>query len=174
MKQSEFADKLYKALLDSGFNYTGKINLTDDEINTYRDLSPKAMVEQFTKRNKLAEKSRVLELFLKIYNVNQKNVFKIGLAEVLKNLRFDYTGYLFFIKFSNNRFISVEGEHQKTEYLWLLDTMPIFEDAEEFYNDITKMYKYKLEAEAKKYVEENKQLSLIDFFDKMDRMLVFS
>lgn len=152
-ERSDFADILQKALLAKGISYTGKITLTNEEINTYRDLSPKAMADNYSVTHNLEEKNKILKILKEIYKLNMQNVFHFATKDRLEEYDLDYSKYLFIFRHLNI-FLSVDGQKAQTIYTWKKDSQPIFSDAAIIYDEYLKIKEFKLSPEQKDVIDK--------------------
>lgn len=161
--RSEFANKLYQALKDAGFFYSGKINLTEEEFNSYKDLSPKEMAQKYATAHALAEKSKIFFFIKRLEEDTVKGVKTFKLRESIIEAKLRQAEYMWAFQNHPDMFkIDGVNNYVNRRYLWVRDSKPIFSDAEVMYNYAHALKDFKLNPKMKAYVKENCELSFED------------
>ena len=165
-EKTDFAEKLHKALKDAGFFYTGLISLTDEEFNSYKGLSPKAMAEKYATAHAIAEKSKIFTFMRQLYDDTIKGQKTFKLRESIIQAKLLQNEYMW--AFQNcPKFFQVQGINSNRQYVWVKDSKPIFSDANIIYDFVKKLVDFKLTQAFKTYIRENIELG----FDNINATL---
>ena len=145
------ATQLNEALKLAGFNVS--IELTEEEFDSYKDLSPTQMVNKIIQEKNLKPKTNILKILKSIFDVNQKGEFKFPLYNSLNDISLYPQLYMHAFK-NIPELISVEGEGVSRVYLWKKNSVPTFADAEDIYNLAEMILNYKVIPAQAKVIED--------------------
>lgn len=134
---------LARMLDEAGIKY-GKINVTDEEFNAYRDLSPKQIAEKYAKDHLLKDIGKVFNFITYVYELNQKGEYTGQFREKMEEMGLDIKYYLFIFRYASDGLIKVVGQRAQTTWTWLPKRAPQFEDAQFYYSKVNVIRSYKL------------------------------
>lgn len=166
--KSEFAEKLHAALKAAGFYYTGRIEVSEEEFNSFKDLSPKSMAEAYAKAHDLVEKSKIFYIFKKLYEDTQAGQKTFKLREHIIKEKMRQNEYMHAFQNTPELF-RIEGSANATnrQYIWVKENKPVFSDVDVIYNFVTELTKLKLTNKVKDYIKENSEIG----FDELNMTL---
>lgn len=164
MERSEFSELLYKALMDSGFKYHGKLNITDEDFNSFKDLSPKQMAVVYAEKYNIEDKNKIFQILKEIYSLNTKKIFYYSLS---KNLKQRILSEYYYFIFHNcvPSLLTITGKMKSLMYLWVPDRSPVFSDAELIYSIFKNSSSYLLTQQQMEFAEANYKLDWKVLFD---------
>jgi len=145
-ERSAFAETLYRALQASGHKYIGKVVITDEEYESYRGLSTEALARTYMVNHRLAEKAKVMNLLSYIYTENIKGNYSLSMVTMCEEFDLYSVPYMFYFK-HYCKYVKITGEAANTRYQWTGAKdipKPTFSIAEEIFDEITAMNKFKL------------------------------
>lgn len=172
----DLAIKLAEGLkLIPEFKYIGKVNLTDDEVDSMKEMSPKEMATWWGNKHDLKPKNKILLVFQEIFRRNQDGKQNYPASQRLSELELDSKLFFFLFRIGATPLFSIIGERSGTKYIWKKpNTPPIFSDAEDFYNTYLDLKKYRLNAKQRLLVDRNSekdieaQLQILNITDEKE------
>lgn len=158
-EKSDFAAKLYQALKSAGYIYTGRINLTDEEYDSYKNSSPKEMADKFAKAHNLAEKTKIFYIFRKLYEDTKSGQKTFKLREYILKEKMQQNEYMYAFMNTPELFVVENASSTHRQYVWARPDAPIFSDADIIFDFVKGINDLKLNTKIKNYIRDNIELS---------------
>lgn len=154
----DFADKLYQALQNAGFKYTGKMDLSKINVEEYETLSPMEMAKKYAQASGLGKKVHVLAILQDIYNLNKRGEGKYPMMRNLVKNELEYRLYI--AAFLESHLITKSGVKAGTFYTWTPKNPPLLSDAETIVDLAKEIEIERLTPREERFIDESSELGL--------------
>lgn len=156
-KNALMAVRLAEAFEKAGIKYYGKIDPEKLNPEEYENLSPREMVEKYSRENHVKQINIFLDILKENFRCNRKNE-SFPMRVKLDRHKIDF--FQFTIGLQYLKLADRTGERAQTRYVWRSENTPLYSEAERLFHYIEQMKAYKLDAKARQFIETNVSLGL--------------